>query len=731
MNRKETEKHIMESLQLYVAPAGPLMALIPLAGVAALAAALLVFRHFRLKRGMEFHLSSVLWTVPSLLLLLTLCGLCLSGLYVSTSGFLALATALIAASGALTLIRDVTFAAFARLDRNRAFALSLVRDMFLVGAVIVIAFLALELPWNFQLLQIRKLYIAVNLALVSIPFIVLYLLGNRRGGLLVVPLAAFCVLGLAQYFVALFKNSAIRPSDVLALGTALSVSGGYSFEMGAYQVLTLGVLALGVALLSFVRPLGYSPETSRKCRWSLFAARTAAGIGFGVVAVLVVSSIGFSKDLEFAETYYNSVVVYGRQGFAASFVTLVQNTHISAPEGYSEKEAQELLDQYAKAYDEGTGQSAERQQAVEQYSQEQPTVIVVMNEAFSDLSIFKNMEAGYEGPTFVKSIPDALYTGYVYSSVLAGSTCNSEFEFLTGASMGFVGPENQPYATLDFKNTPSLVKQLKEQDYRATAIHPNAKANWNRETVYKEMGFDQFLDISSFDPNSPTRHAGITDATTYEKVLEQLSSFDGPQFIFDVTMQNHGSYGTFDLPEEQRIDSNITWLEGPFLEETAEYISLIELADNELEDFVNKLREVDRPVVLVFFGDHQPINGRTLNEHLYPEEDPEDIAHQQRVYQVPYFIWANYDVAGNSQSSERMDMGNNSLAAVTLNAIGAPLTDWQKASLELRKEVPVLNGYGYKTSDGTWHSLSEDEESLTGAIRDIEWLQYLEYASKL
>lgn len=173
MNRKETEKHIMESLQLYVAPAGPLMALIPLAGVAALAAALLVFRHFLLKRGMEFRLSSVLWTVPSFFLLLTLCVLCLSGLYVSTPGFLALATALITASGALTLARDATFAALARLERNKAFALSLVRDMFLVGAVIVIAFLALELPWNFQLLQIRKLYIAVNLALVSIPFIVL------------------------------------------------------------------------------------------------------------------------------------------------------------------------------------------------------------------------------------------------------------------------------------------------------------------------------------------------------------------------------------------------------------------------------------------------------------------------------------------------------------------------------------------------------------------------------
>ncbi|HIY79437.1 MAG TPA: LTA synthase family protein, partial [Candidatus Olsenella excrementavium] len=200
----------------------------------------------------------------------------------------------------------------------------------------------------------------------------------------------------------------------------------------------------------------------------------------------------------------------------------------------------------------------------------------------------------------------------------------------------------------------------------ATAIHPSSRANWNRETVYEEMGFDQFLDISSFDPNSPTRHSGVTDATTYEKVLEQLSSFDGPQLILDVTMQNHGGYGAFDLPEDQRVDLDITWLDDYALEEVAEYVSLIELSDNELEEFVEELREVDRPVVLVFFGDHQPALGSTLNEHLYSEEDSEDPAHQQRVYQVPYLIWANYDVAGNSQTSERADMGINDLAAVTL-----------------------------------------------------------------
>ena len=721
----------MESLQLYVAPSGPLMALIPLAGVAVLAAALLVFRHFRLKRGMEFRLSSVLWTVPSFLLLLALCGLCLSGLYVSTPGYLALATALITASGALTLARDATFAALARLDRNKAFALSLVRDMFLVGVVIVIAFLALELPWNAHLREIRKLYVAVNLIILAVPFVVLYLLGGRRGSLLLIPLAICCILGLGQYFVALFKNSAIRPSDVLALGTALSVSGGYRFELGALQVVAVAVFSLGIALLAFVRPLGHDQETSRSIQLGIVVARTALALAVMTAAFFAATSIGFSDDLGFARNYYRSVDVYGQQGFAASFMTLIQNTHISAPEGYSEQEARELLDRYAKAYDEGTGQSTARQEAAAQYSKEQPTVIAIMNESFSDLSIFKEMGAGYTGPEFVNGIDDAIATGYVYSSVVIAGTCNSEFEFLTGASMGFVGTENQPYMMLGFSDVPTLTRQFKEQGYQTTAIHPMPRSNWNRETVYREMGFDQFLDIESFNPNSPVRHSGMTDATTYDKILEQLEANDGPQFIFDVTMQNHGAYNTFDLPEEERIESNITWTEGPFLEQTAEYISLIETSDNELEEFIDELRELDRPVVVVFFGDHQPAHGQILNEFLYPEVDQNDLAHQQRVYQVPYLIWANYDVAGNSQTSERADMGINDLAAVTLNAVGAPLTDWQKASLELREEVPVLNGYGYRTSDGAWHPLTGDEGDLTDAVRDIEWLQYLEYASKL
>ena len=42
--------------------------------------------------------------------------------------------------------------------------------------------------------------------------------------------------------------------------------------------------------------------------------------------------------------------------------------------------------------------------------------------------------------------------------------------------------------------------------------------------------------------------------------------------------------------------------------------------------------------------------------------------------------------------------------------------------------MPIINGYAYQTPDGTWHELGGD---VVDAVRDIEWIQYLEYASKL
>ena len=722
----------MDELQQYVGVAPAWYAIAPLIGAALLVGCCYLVVRRRVtgswKDSWKAVVREVSWSVPALLVLLLLALVCLLGLYVSNEGYLVGATALVTVSGCVPLFRGSLDAALELLPKWAKVVLGFVRDLVIVCASIFLTFVVLELPWNPDFLSIDPKFILVNLALVGTPIVAVYLIGGRRGVPLAVLPVAFCILGIAQYFLCIFKSSAIRPSDVFALQTALSVSGGFSYELGGYQVLALGICSVTVAMLSFVRPQHLLAERGRGLRLAVSGACAACGAGVLVAAGLVLGSVSLSDDLGFTPISWNSVATYRSQGFAASFVTLVQHARIAEPDGYTESGAEELLQKYVARYQQEAQATSAREEAERQFQETRPTVVAIMNEAFSDLSIYEELYSGYEGPSRLKSMEDALYTGYLYSSVLGGSTCNSEFEFLTGATMGFVGVENQPYVMNGFSNVPSLARQLGELGYRTSAVHPQPGSNWNRETVYQEMGFESFYDIDSFDSDAPTRHNGVEDAVTYEKVLELLESDDAPQFILDVTMQNHAPYDSFDLTEEERVDPGMDWISGPLVTETTEYVSLIEASDFDLADFINQLRELDRPVVIVFFGDHQPVQGETINNIVYSGEDQEDPAHYERTYQIPYLIWANYDVAGNDQTSEHLDMGINSLAAVLLDAIGAPMTDWQMAQIALLQEVPIINGYAYQTPDGTWHELGGD---VVDAVRDIEWIQYLEYASKL
>ncbi len=303
--------------------------------------------------------------------------------------------------------------------------------------------------------------------------------------------------------------------------------------------------------------------------------------------------------------------------------------------------------------------------------------------------------------------------------------------------MGFVGTQNQPYMMHDLSSASSLPGQFEQLGYSTVAIHPNAATNWNRDMVYPKLGFEHFLDIAAFDESSLYRHEGITDEGTYNTILEQLYGSDSPQFIFDVTMQNHGGYEVWDLTDVDRVDNDFSWLNVQFEDQSlalgdqaTEYVSLIEASDRDFSKFLDELRGFDRPVVVVFFGDHQPWFGSTLNSLQFDKYDQNDPAMFEQSYVTPYMIWANYDVAGNDQVSQRRDLGISSLSALLNYAIGAPMSDWQKAQIDIMREVPIINGFGYQTIDGTWHVLNDDAD-INAAVRDLEWIQYLEYASKI
>ena len=290
-------------------------------------------------------------------------------------------------------------------------------------------------------------------------------------------------------------------------------------------------------------------------------------------------------------------------------------------------------------------------------------------------------------------------------SAYGGGTCNTEFEFLTGNSMSYLGSGVYPYTIYDLLDTKNLAEQFKDLGYTTTAMHPNHGTNWNRENVYSGFGFDRFMTINDFQDAEKLRGM-VSDAATYDKILEMLESDSAPQFIFDVTMQNHSGYDTGLLPPDKL---NNYLIDGAVNNEVNEYLSLIEESDRALKDFVGKLRKLDRPVVLVFFGDHQPFFPDKYNNRWFTNEDKAE--HNMRLWTTDYLIWANYDVAGNDQDSHVDNLSTNYLGTEMMNIIGAPLNDYQKAQLTLRSALPAINTTGYLDATGTTYlsSVKEDE----------------------
>ncbi len=600
----------------------------------------------------------------------------------------------------------------------------------LLAVCALLSMWALEAPWNPSFLGIGLPYVLIEYALVALPLLALYLVGGRRSGA-TVPLTLAClVLGLAEYFVHLFKDQSILPGDIYALSTAAAVSGRYEYVIDGQVLLAAVIAGAAIAVASLVpRPGIVGNAGSRRIPGP---ARTATNLTMGLAAALAVAVLAtqpsYADDFGVELSNYWWAYDYScRQGFLTTFIYEVQDMPIEAPDGYSASSARALEASYAEAYEASRDSGDEAASA--QFDETLPSVVVIMNESFSDLSTYELLDIDYEGPAYIKGgLADALAVGELAVSVEGGGTCNTEFEMLTGHSLTFVGEGKYPYTLYDLSGTSSLARQLRSLGYETTAIHPNLATNWSRDRVYPELGFDEFLDIDDFE-GAQEYHGATSDWATYERILEILGDSDAPQFVFDVTMQNHSGYNQGGIPEEDLTSYDPQDFDDPENEAYLnEYLSCINKSDSDLKEFISQLSELDRPVVVIFFGDHQPAFTEAYNDVYFEGEDGN--THAARQQQTVYFTWANYDVAGSSQNDVQRDSSSCYLAAQALYDIGAPLTNYQEASLVVSESMPFIDLFGYMAADGLWHTGDQETES-SSVYEDYRWLEYRNFIKNI
>ncbi|MFR3423719.1 MAG: sulfatase-like hydrolase/transferase [Lachnospiraceae bacterium] len=159
---------------------------------------------------------------------------------------------------------------------------------------------------------------------------------------------------------------------------------------------------------------------------------------------------------------------------------------IHKPDGYSANAAEEIAAPYRSETSSGNAKT--------------PNVIAIMDEAFADLQAVGDFRTSEDVMPFYHSLTKNTVKGFSYVSVFGGQTANTEFEFLTGLSKAFVPASATPYQLYIKSLLPGLTTHLGNQDYQGMlAFHPFRANGYNRDHVYPNLGFSDFISLKDLD----------------------------------------------------------------------------------------------------------------------------------------------------------------------------------------------------------------------------------------
>lgn len=526
-----------------------------------------------------------------------------------------------------------------------------------------------------------------------------FIFGSIRTGYCAATLVPM-LFGLTNYFVVKFRGTPIVPWDLLSIRTAVSVTDSYSFTVEWKTAFVL-MGFVWIMLLASKSTVRFKRKSVRLSALAVFAVCMAVYIG-QIQKSSVQSFFGMDTTL------FTLNVLYRNNGIAAAFLGNLRFLNIEEPEGYSAAKVEEIQARM------------EKEHTAEALKTQSPNVVVIMNEAFSDLSVWGDFAVSEEVMPFFKSLQEEAVGGEVYVSVKGGNTANTEFEFLTGDTMGFLPTGSIPYQQYINEKTPSLASYLKGLGYQTLAIHPYNTSGWDRDEVYEYFGFDEFLGIKSFD--NPLKYRGyVSDKAAFEKIIEQyeLKQENDRMFIFEVTMQNHGGYSK-ETPDFQ-IYLRLPEVENRTLSVTAteKYLTLMNQTDRALEELVTYFRKQDEPVILLMFGDHQPSDYITnVIQRITGAAADDSLEGMQTGYRVPFVMWSNYGLEHTYYDG----ISVNYLSGILMEQAGIPLTDYQEYLAELMETLPVISGNAYRDSEGTFYSYSED--AYSDLLNEYQILQY-------
>lgn len=548
----------------------------------------------------------------------------------------------------------------------------------------------------------RPLLLALNVLPVVALVLLLYGLTGRPWVAFLESSVVVWGLSLGNYYKLRFRDDPLMFQDLKYLREAGSITKTANYDLTPDKRVWFGLLCivLGTLILFFL----VRGVPRWKARLPLFLA--------GIALCMPLSRVYADKQVYNTGTanydYINrwsSTQVYLSKGFVYPFLHSVTAGAIEAPKGYSEGETAALLGSYVP----------------EDIPEEKKVDIITLQlEAFADFSRFEDVEGiDWEAAYSVYHQLEAeSYTGNLVTNIFAGGTVNTERAFLTGYA------DQWNYRT----NTNSYGWYFGSQGYVVEGSHPSYEWFYNRRNVNGYLGLPTYYFYENRFSGLYT--GGIaTDGVLLPEIFrlyEENRDGEGkPYFSFNVTYQGHGPYDT------ESVWRGKHYTDGRYSTATTNivdnYLGSVSDTAEQLRWLMDRLREEERPVVLVVFGDHKPWfgDGNSAYRELGVNLDTSTEEGFYNYYATRYLLWANgaaKAALGNDFVGEGPDVSSCFLMDLLFDRCGWKGDAWTQATADIWRTLPVLTTVGRYVQNGR---LTETlDETGQAALQTFKSLEY-------
>ena len=582
----------------------------------------------------------------------------------------------------------------------------------------------------------------LNVILVALLYLMLLMLLNRFWASSIVMLAAGIIVAVIEHFKIEIRYEAILPADLGFLGS--NTGNMLTFAPAGAHVTILIALAVFAVLLVPVLALRYADGRKGRMiqtddrRLNLTSRLILLLLPILVFAlycmhVSTTNSLAnkFSRALGDTPSMWDSVYDAQRNGPLVAFTRQLNPKIMDKPSNYSEETMKKVAARYQK--------EAETINASRTNNLTDSTVVYVLSESFSDPSRVPGLKTNKDSMPNIRKIKAGTTSGLMLSSGYGGGTANLEYMGLSGLSMAnFESSLSSPYQQLvPSQHWTPTINQLWGAPVNSLGYHSYESSMYSRATNYKKFGFSHFYTLTGPDvikyQDKIDESPYVSDKSSYDSALEGIKSGKTNKFIQIITMQNHMPYHEWYENNDYTAESTTGTPLGDDEQQSIEtYQKGVEITDQATQEFLNELDALDKPVTVVFYGDHLP--------GIYSSAS-EDDNNSLALHLTDYFIWSN-KVSGSQgdKASDAAYSSPNFFVAQAADHMNAKVSPYLAFLTEMHSKIaamepPVVNkiqGWDripegqsiYLDQNGNPMSTDDFDKETKQLLADYKLIQY-------